>query len=100
MKKPHFLLLISLAEIALFSASTAQSVVPEKAAKVARSFVSLIYNEQPDGINISPVEAGDVFTKVQAVTPSRICDLTMRRDANANDLGWVVAKHDCKSRKL
>lgn len=99
MTKPHFLLLISLAGIAMCSTSIAQSVVPENAAKVARGFVSLIYNEQPGGINISAVEAGDVFTKVQAVTPTRICDLTMRRDANANDLGWVVAKHDCKSRK-
>ena len=99
MKKPHFLFLISLAGIAVCSTSFAQSVVPENAAKVARSFVSLIYNEQPSGINISPVEDGDVFTKVQAVTPNRICDLTMKRDANANELGWIVAKHDCKSRK-
>lgn len=99
MKKPHFLLLISLAGIAVCSTSIAQSVVPENAAKVARGFVSLIYNEQPSDINISPVEPGDIFTKIQAVTPNRICDLTMKRDANANDLGWVVAKHDCKSRK-
>ena len=79
--------------------AVAQTVVPDAALKVAKDYVALIYDGRREDISVTPLMADGLFAKVQTSTVTHVCDITLKKAANANPDGWVVQQPDCKSVK-
>lgn len=61
-------------------------------------FITLILDVSAKDVKAVPTAITASTATVKAVTPTKVCDLELSRNATANKHGWVVQKHACSDK--
>jgi hypothetical protein len=69
-----------------------------KVSTASTEFLSLILDVPAKDVQAVPTALAESAATVKAVTPTKVCDLELIRNATANKHGWVVQKHACSNK--
>ncbi|AKU21234.1 hypothetical protein [Massilia sp. NR 4-1] len=75
------------------------SGTPDAARLACIRFINVLYGVQSEKIETVVLESTASSALVRASYPSQQCDLTLVRNAAANEYGWAIQLHKCQGKQ-
>ncbi len=94
--KNKLLVIVAIAFQSSVAVAHPESGSPEAAVKVGSDLIQLLYSVGSSEIQAGTPSISDNVANLQIRAAGNVCDLTLLKNATANQFGWIVQFHTCK----